>query len=339
MGSKLKISPSLFNHHYGFQRPYSQSVQPYSQDCRPSEVFPNIPDRAELQKRDNADTKILKWLEQQLGLKQIINDITRFSNTNSCIDLILTNSLLVFDRGTLDVNISDHEMIYVTRKHTKKTKNASFFEGRSYKHYDEIVLLRQLDELDWTNLFHCTNPEIAWSIMENNILKVIDDMCPIQTFYVKNLRDPWISQEILEAIKDKDRLLSKAKRSDNQQDWVIARQRRNEVKKLVKDAKSEFIKENLTQYENNSKKFWHSLKDVLPSQNSNNKISLKNKNGNLIQNLKELANEMNSFFTSIGPNLAKDMRDPWIYSGAEVVNNIPDITSNNEEILKLLKGN
>ena len=63
-----------------------------------------------------------------------------------------------------------------------------------------------------------------------NIIAKKDDMCPIQTFYVKHLKDPWISQEILEAIKDKDRLLSKAKRSDNGDNWIIARRRRNEVK-------------------------------------------------------------------------------------------------------------
>ena len=155
---------------------------------------------------------------------------------------------------------------------------------------------------------------------------------------VKNLKDPWISNEILEAIKDKDRLLSKAKRSDKQNDWTIARQRRNEVKRLVKEAKSEFIKDNLIQHENNSKKCWHSLKDVLPSQNTkNSKIILKNSDGNLIENPKIMANHMNDFFTSIGPNLARNMRDPWVYSGTEVVDSIPDITTNSDEVLKYLK--
>ena len=46
---------------------------------------------------------------------------------------------------------------------------------------------------------------------------------------------------------------------------------------------------------------------------------------------------MNLFFTSVGPNLAKDMRDPWVYAGDDVENSIPDIVTNSEEILKLLK--
>ena len=55
--------------------------------------------------------------------------------------------------------------------------------------------------------------------------------------------DPWITNEILEAIKDKDRLLCNAKRSDSEADWIRARRRRNEVKTLVKHAKSNFLNE------------------------------------------------------------------------------------------------
>ena len=102
-------------------------------------------------------------------------------------------------------------------------------------------------------------------------------------------------------------------------------------------ADKEFIKGNLTQYEQNSKKCWHSLKDILPAQNKNNKIILKNDDGILIENSKDMANKMNNFFTSIGPNLARDMRDPWTYSGIEVMNNIPDINTNSEEVMKYLK--
>ena len=81
----------------------------------------------------------------------------------------------------------------------------------------------------------------------------------------------------------------------------------------------------------------NSLKNVLAAQNKNTKITLKNNDGNLIENSKDKANEMNNFFTSIGPNLAKNMRDPWVYSGVEVADNIRDINTNSEEILKYLK--
>ena len=287
----------------------------------------------------NPDTKLLKWFEQRSSLKQIINDITRFSNLNSCIDLIFTDSLYLFEHGTLDVNLSDHEMIFVTRKHVSKPKMASKFTGRSYINFNEDLFLETLGEKDWEPLYHAVNPNVAWSIMKNNIQATIDTMCPIRSFNIKQMKDPWISNEILEAIHDKDRLLSKAKRTNNQYDWIVARRRRNEVKNMTKHAKSNFIKDNLNEYQNDSKKFWKSLSDILPSKSTKNlqKIFLKDSSNNQIIDDKIAANMMNDFFTSIGPNLAKNMTEPWVYTGDECPNNIQDIRTNSPEVMKYLQ--
>ena len=119
----------------------------------------------------------------------------------------------------------------------------------------------------------------------------------------------------------------------------MARRRRNEVKTLVKNDKANFIKDNLEEYNNDSKKFWKSLQDILPAKKGqkSNKISLKNSDGILIRDDKEAANVMNKFFVHVGPNLAKDQNDPWIYSGIEVGNQMMDITTDRDEVLKLIK--
>ena len=63
------------------------------------------------------DTKLLKNFARSNGLHQIINEPTRMSNRKcSCLDMILTNSDFVANSGVLDCNISDHNMVYVTRK-------------------------------------------------------------------------------------------------------------------------------------------------------------------------------------------------------------------------------
>ena len=166
--------------------------------------------------------------------------------------------------------------------------------------------------------------------MGNHILKVINGMSLIQTFHIKNLNDPWILHEILDATTEKDRVLSAAKRSNHHEDLILARRRRNEVKQIVKNAKSEFIKQNLELHENDSGKFWKSLKDIIPSKNNSNSntITLNNDHGDLINNPKDTANEINSFFTLIGPNLAIDENEPWIYSGNIIADNIPDFDTN-----------
>ena len=46
---------------------------------------------------------------------------------------------------------------------------------------------------------------------------------------------------------------------------------------------------------------------------------------------------MNDFFTSVGPNLASNMNDPWVYNGNTGSNAIDNIFTDNVEVLKYLK--
>ena len=290
--------------------------------------------------KNTHDMRELKWFEQKNSLTQIISQTTRFSNNNSCIDLIFfTNSTYVADSGTLDVNLSDHEMIFVTRKHIKCQNTPTTFTGRSYMNFDVQNFENMLLELDWNEFFNNRDVNECWKLIKNNILTTINQICPEKTFKIKKLKDPWISQEILEGIKDKDLLLSRAKHSNNPEDWIAARNRRNEVKDIVKNAKSEFIKENLNEHKNDSKKFWKTMSNVLPSgkNKSCNKILLKDDLNNNIEDNFEAAEVMNKFFTSIGPKLASNLQEPWAYSGKIVENDMDDIQTNREEVLEFFK--
>ena len=105
-------------------------------------------------KKNTHDMKELKWFEQENSLTHIIKQVTRFSNNNSCIDLIFTNSNYVANSGTLDVNLSDHEMIFfLTCKQFKCQNTPTTFTGRSYMNFDVQNFENMLLELDWNDFF------------------------------------------------------------------------------------------------------------------------------------------------------------------------------------------
>ena len=67
------------------------------------------------------ESRELMFTMGALGLRQIINDSTRVSFRNgqriaSKIDLIFTNSDCIKEAGVLNLNLSDHQGIMVTRK-------------------------------------------------------------------------------------------------------------------------------------------------------------------------------------------------------------------------------
>ena len=64
-------------------------------------------------------------------------------------------------------------------------------------------------------------------------------MCPLKSFKGSKPREPWIMNEALEAIRDKERALRKAKTTKNEGDWEIARRERNRVGRELEILRSE----------------------------------------------------------------------------------------------------
>ena len=100
---------------------------------------------------NDPNTKQLMGFEQLTGLKQLILNPTRGSN---CIDLIYTNSNDVAAADVFPLNISDHELIYVTKKKACSKRKKVSFQGCSYRHYDKNVLLTQLRNAQWEEYWH-----------------------------------------------------------------------------------------------------------------------------------------------------------------------------------------
>ena len=165
--------------------------------------------------KNSDEFRHVKWIEQSTGLKQHVNGVTRYSNTNSCIDLIFSNLTNNYHTDILDINISDHQFIYLNRKHCAKPKAKLDFTGRSYKNYYKAVFCDSLLNIDWNNLYQCDDVNTAWNIMLQNITTVIDEMCPLKRYKISQAKEPWVTNEILELIKDKDRLLRRAKNKKN----------------------------------------------------------------------------------------------------------------------------
>ena len=287
----------------------------------------------------STDTKNVNRLISVYGLMKLINTPTRFSATkNSCIDQIITNSNHIFQAGVSDVNMSDHQLIFFVQKKNKDIPTKTKFDGRSYRNYEYQRFVEILGNQHWGNYNQLDDPNQMWDIMLENITKSLDEICPQKTFKIKKYKEPWINQELLEIIKDKDALLKKAKRTKLQGDWTAARRARNDCLAKIRKAKSDFITSELDSNKNDSKKFWKNIRNVLLiNEKSNKKISLTD-----IDTLHEIgdnetADFINTFFSNIGPKLARNFNTPWYYDGLENNNKLDEIIATQEEVFKRCK--
>ena len=134
--------------------------------------------------------------------------------------------------------------------------------------------------------------------------------------------DPWITNELLEEIRDKDLALKKARKSGREDHWSFAKNERNRVGRLVELARRDFFHDEERNSRGDPKKFWRNISSCLPSKCSQRaSISLIDKARNCQISSNDTPDYINSFFANIGNDLAKDYTHDWSPS------NIPNLDS------------
>ena len=141
--------------------------------------------------------------------------------------------------------------------------------------------------------------------MHNKILSELNAQCPVKTFKRRILRPPYLTDDLLEQIKDRDYFYKKAKRHGNEDDWEIAKYLRNLTNKNIRKAKSEYIIEQLNSCGKDNSKFWRVIRSVFPSK-QREKLNIRLKKEKVEISPDKVADFINDFFINVGnaaPNL------------------------------------
>ena len=253
------------------------------------------------------DFKKINFFATSNGLTQCITTITRVTEkTKSLIDLILTNSKFINSAGSLDHHISDHQPIYAVHKKSRDERPKAQFKGRSYRNFNKDDFRSKLNEIDWSEFYEIGDVNKTWEFLLTQISTILDRMCPVRSFRIKNYRPDWMTNDLIEQIKDRDYFYRKAKRTKDEDDWNIAKHLRNTTNSNIRLAKRDFILKELKLNDNNAKKFWKTIKSVMPTgkESPSNDIMLRKGNDKIDRC--EVASYINDFFINVG-KLSKDL--------------------------------
>ena len=217
--------------------------------------------------------------------------------------MAFTNVKYIKNAGSLDSFLSDHQPIFLLKKKVKTTERSEQqFEGRSYRNYDKQKFMDNIMAQKWEYFYNATDPMKAWDEMLKIINREANKQCPARTYKIKHNKPCWLTNEIVEQMKDRDYFYWKAKRTSDEDDWNIAKFHRNTVNFNVRRAKADYIKEQLKCNEGNSAKFWRVIKQVMPNKKGSmntTPISL-SKNNNETVEVEETADFLNNYFVGLG---------------------------------------
>lgn len=99
------------------------------------------------------------------------------------------------------------------------------------------------------------------------MLEIADEICPIKNFSITKRKPTYITNEILEMIKERDTVMRLARAQNYSVYWQRGQNLIKEVVRAVSQSKKEFIINQLEENRKDSRKFWKSVKLILPDKN------------------------------------------------------------------------
>ena len=181
-------------------------------------------------------------------MTEIIKEPTRIICSTSCSNNalfhhILTNSSeKVPQKWVIDVGISDHQLIYCTRKIKRIKHNMhNQIQVRSLKKYSAEIFTNALKTVQFPNYNIFSSVNVAYSDLLNKISDTIDNVAPIKEIRIKNNTQEWFDNEIAEAIKIREKYFKKFKISNLQINYNFYIEAKYNTKKLIKQKKIKFF--------------------------------------------------------------------------------------------------
>ena len=148
-------------------------------------------------------------------MAEIIKEPTRITcSTSTLLDHIVTNSSeKVSQKGVIEVGISDHQLIYCTRKNKRIMHSMhNQIQIQSLKKYSAEIFTNTLKTVQFPNYNIFLSVNVAYSDLLNEISETIDNVAPIKEIRTKNNTQERFDKEIAEGMKSREKCFKKFKK-------------------------------------------------------------------------------------------------------------------------------
>ena len=219
----------------------------------------------------------------------------------SLLDVILTTNPHQVKRVTvLENSISDHFTVIALLR-LKAPKPRPFqIRTRTYKGYDNKKFCEDILKVPWDTLDEITDINIRLERFNTEFLKVLDLHAPIKLMSFKHRTNPFITPEIKEQMKIRDKNLRKARKTRCHLNWALFKKAKAETNKIINEAEKVFVDNEIAQNKDNSRAIWKTIRRYVPNKHVG-KLTL-------TSNPKVTANEFNLYFASVGSFTAETVK-------------------------------
>ena len=262
---------------------------------------------------DFFDSMMSSFLLPTITIPTKINSVK-----STVIDNIFTNNINPdLCSGNLAIGISDHlpSFAIVPKKNQNHMPKKQALYRRNTKKFDRENFLLDYLNINWDEVLEIdkndTNHSAASFMKKINYL--LDKHMPIKKVSQKEFKQkfkPWITNDILHKIDEKNKLFNKyvhLKNVDQKlrifNEYKLAK---NRITFLIRESKKAYYNNYFSKHKKNLQKVWKGIKEIINIKNKNfdHPTSLLD-NKKFIDDPTQMANAFNNFFTSIADDILK----------------------------------
>ena len=233
-------------------------------------------------------------------------------NSSAIIDHVATTCAgNITKSGVHEVSLSDHFVFYCVRKlNGAVKKDHKVIKNPNMIDFNEEAYLADVPGMCGEQMLKETDDINALVNNWSNLLSlVIDKHAPIAEVRVSEKFCPWIDKDLRNLMVARDRLKKAATKRKSLALMDSYRQVRNRVHALNVRLKKEYYTHKITACAGNIKESWKTINLLLNKRSKSSNIDcLKDSDSETVCK-KEISNKMNTFFCSVGKDLA-DRIDP-----------------------------
>ena len=228
------------------------------------------------------------------NLSQLIRQPTRVTESSATlIDVILTShENLIIDAKVMPSSISDHDLIYAVLKLKRQRPKPVYITTRSFKNYQQNAFLRDISMVLWCIIDYFDDIDDSLYAFNTLFNEVQDKHAPIRKVRIRGRLSPYITDEIRELMKSRDRRRKIARKTRNPDAWAAYKNLRNDVKREIRSAERAFAADQITSNPNNSSQLCKTIRSFIPKKSASVRSFSKDD--------RTVANDFNRFFTSVG---------------------------------------
>ena len=278
------------------------------------------------------------------GYYPCINKPTRVSKQSATvIDHIWTNDLETVSKvGILLTDVSDHFAPFLFCKGYSRVSKDVKFTYINYNSLDQGLLCQALQD-EIYNITIDNNVNNSFSSITNAIEKVIEKNIPRKTLFLKDkqVNKQWITPELKRHIHERHKLYKKYLKKPISLGKTY-KDYRNKVNNMIIQAKRTYYNTKFQDNAGSTKESWKIINEIMGGKSTKGtNITHLNINDRKMTNPAIISDYMNSFFSTIGSNLANDLPTCTVSPSAYLTGNYPDFIpadTTPDEITAIIKS-